>query len=444
MISIANAPKNGLMRQYKASVKVDLSIGDASPADGLTWPQAVAEAQQHNPSLIEAKLFIQQGEKQVDIGDAGFLPTVTANAGINRGQGQQIVNGGVFNTSAGSYQGSLDGTWNIFDGFSTLATRDLNLAAVQNRQAAYDQASSALYLSLGEAFDQLLYDQNNMALQKLLVQRYRADTLYQEQEFKGGLTALWTYEKAQSDEASQVWSFKQAKYSLQSDQAALAILLGRDADAPDLSVAGTLTVTAAPEDFHGDLRRMLQDNPTLRYYRSLVAEDDAALWNAESTRYPSLSASGSWGTSGEENWGPRNREWQGSLNLSYELFAGGGAEAAITQADQALKQAQTTADDELHQWEAALLKAWTAYIGGYERLPSAAMAVRAGADRFATVGALYQSGREEFLDYEQAESIYSGAQSGLLGQLLAAAEAQVAYKNALGMTLEDAAASPAP
>jgi outer membrane protein TolC len=445
VISIQQAPKSGLMRQYRSSTKVDLTIGDASPANGLTWGQVAAEAIQHNPGLAEAKLFVKQGQEQVAIGDAGYLPTITADASINRGQGQQIVDGSVFNTSSGSYAGDLMGTWNLFNGFATNATHEENAATLRSRQAAYDQASSALYLSLGQAFDQLLYDQNNMALQKILVKRYRSDTLYQEQEFKGGLTALWTYEKAQSDEAGQVWSFKQAKYSMMSDQAALAVLLGRQAeDAGDLAVAGALTVTAAPDDYHADLGRMSDENPTMQYYRALAQEEDGAVWLADSTRYPSVTANGSWGTSGQETWGPRNKFWQASLDVSYTLFAGGGMEAAITQADEALEQAKSTVNDEQHQLAADLLKAWTGYIGAYQRLPSAQMAVRAGADRFATVGALYQAGREEFLDYEQAESIYSGSQTGLLGALLSAAEAQVAYKNAVGMTLEEASSSPAP
>jgi outer membrane protein TolC len=445
VISIQDAAKSGLMKQYKPTTVVDLSIGPASPADGLTWPQVVAEALRSNPSLVEAKLFVQQGQEQVKIGDAAFMPTVTANASVNRGQGQQIIDGSVLNTSSGSYSGDLAGSWNIFNGFATMATREENEATVRNRQAAYDQASTALYLSLGNAFDQLLYDQNDMVLLKMLVRRYHADTLYQEQEFKGGLTALWTYEKGQSDEAGEVWSFNQEKYSMMSDQAALAVLLGRPADsAGHLAVAGALTVSAAPDDYHADLARMTQDNPTMRYYRTLAQEGDGALWLAESTRYPSITASGSWGTSGQETWGPKNKLWQGSLNFSYELFAGGGLEAAITQADQALNQAKVTVDDQQHQLEAALLKAWTGYIGDYQRLPTGVMAIRAGADRFATVGALYQAGREEFLDYEQAESIYSGAQTGMLNYLLAAAEAQVAYKNAVGVTLEQSAADPAP
>jgi outer membrane protein TolC len=445
VISIQQASKSGLMRQYRSATKVTFIRVDASPADGLTWSQAAAEALEHNPGLIEAKLLVKQGQEQVAIGDAAYMPTITANGSINRGQGQQIVDGSVLNTSSGSYSGNLMGTWNLFNGFATNATHEENSATVRDRQAAYDQASSALYLSLGEAFDQLLYDQNNMALQKLLVKRYHSDTLYQEQEFRVGLTALWTYEKAQSDEAGQVWSYNESKYSMLSDQAALAVLLGRQTDdSSHLAVAGALTASAAPDDYRADLGRMISDNPTMQYYRALAQVEDGAVWLAESTRYPSVTANGSWGTSGEETWGPRNKFWQASLDVSYTLFAGGGMEAAITQADEALDQAKSTVNDEQDQLEAALLKAWTGYVSAYQRLPSSQMAMRAGADRFATVGALYQAGREEFLDYEQAESIYSGSQTGLLGTLLAAAEAQITYKNALGMTLEQASTSPAP
>lgn len=416
---------------------------------GLTWQQAAAEALQGNPGLIEDRLYLKQGQEQVAIGDAAYYPSINANAGVNRGGGQTALpNGELLNNTPGTYSGGISGTWNLFNGFATMATHEQNVAAVENRQAAYNQASTALYESLGQAFNQLIYDQSNLILLKSLLLRYHADTLYQEQEFKGGLTALWTYEKSQSDEAGVAWQVEQQKLNLQSDRSALAILLGRRADtSADLVVAGALTVSAAPQDYQDDLDTMIKTNPSMAYYLSLEKEAEGALWQAEGTRYPSVGASGSFGESGRETLlidPPQSWSWSAGLNISYQLFAGGGLEAAITQAKQALDQAKITVGDQQHQLTAALLKAWTAYVTDVDRLPSAAMAVRAGVDRFATVGALYQAGREEFLDYEQAESIYSGAQTQQLSNLLSAAQAQVAYRNTVGLLLEDASKSPAP
>ncbi len=443
--AVAGASPDGQMEAYRTAIHLAPVRDPSADAPALNWRQAARMALASNPGLVEARLYVRQGQEQVTIGDAGFWPTLTAGAGINRGHGEQIFQGGVINTTSGSYEGDLTGSWNLFNGFATLATHEQNVAEVRNRQAAYDQASSALYQSLGQAFDQVLYDQAALALEQELVARYRSDTLYQEQEFKGGLTALWTYEKAQSDEAGQIWSYHQQRYALLSDRAALAVLLGRRGDGTDsVSAAGSLTVSAVPDDFRADLNRMVRINPTLAYYRTLAEAADAAVWLADSTRYPSVTATGSYGASGLETWGPRNRLWQASLNVSYELFAGGALEAAITQADLARRQAYVTVDDQKRQLQAALFKAWTALGTAWERLPSAQMAIQAGADRFATVGALYQSGREEFLDYEQAESIYSGSQTAALSALLAAAQAQVSYRGAVGLTLERAADDEAP
>jgi outer membrane protein TolC len=425
------------------------SADELASSVGLTWRQAAAEALENNPGLKEDRLYVKQGQEQVAIGDAGFYPTISAGAGINRGGGQTaLANGVLLEDTPGTYFGSINGSWNLFNGFATLASREQNLAAVESRQDAYNQASTALYQSLGQAFNQLIYDQSNLILLNSLLLRYHADTLYQEQEFKGGLTALWTYEKSQSDEAGVAWQVEQQKYSMESDRSALAVLLGRRADtASDLVVAGALTISAAPQDYHEDLEAMERNNPSMAYYRSLVKEADSALWQAESSRYPTLAASGSFGETGNETFlidPPKSWSWSAGLNINYELFAGGGMEAAIRQSRLALEQAKVGLADQQHQLTAALLKAWTAYLTNVDRLPSAAMAVRAGVDRFATVGALYQAGREAFLDYEQAESIYSGAQTQQLSNLLSAAQAQVDYRSAVGMVLEDASKNPAP
>ncbi len=442
--SVRLAAVNGRMAAYAEAVE-ERGPDPGVPGPGaLDWAAAAEMALRGNPALAAARAAVGQADQQVRIAEAGFLPVVSAAADINRGHGTQYFDGGILNTSSGSYSGELQGSWNLFNGFATLAATAEARDQVASSRAAYDQASSSLYLSLGQAFAQVLYDQEELALLQVLVARYHQDTLYQEQEFKGGLTALWTYEKAQADEAGEVWARNQGRYTLSSDRAALAELLGREGPADGLWAAGDLTVSAAPADDRADLARMLQANPTLAYYAALARQEDAAVWAAESTRYPSIGVSGSWGTSGEETWGPRNKEWQASLNFSYNLFAGGADEAAVTQADLALAAARATVDSQREQLEAAFQRAWVAYVTSFQRLPSAEMSVRAGVDRFATVGALYQAGREEFLDYEQAESIYSGAQTQRLSALLTAVQDQVAYRYAMGVTLERAARYPAP
>ena len=436
------------MRSILLAASLILACGAlrADSADGaLTWGQAAAEALANNPSLKEARLALSQAEQQVTIADAGLYPSLVAEASLDRGSSDLFSGGHTYETPNGTYQGGLQASWNLFNGFATLAARSQAQATVQARQASYDQASSALYEALGQACNQLLYDQNSLVLLQSLADRYHADTLYQEQEFNAGLAALWTYEKTQSDEAGVVWQVSQQKYTLAADQAALAALLGHGPDgAGSIGMAGALTVTSAPEDYRPDLQRMLKSNPTLQGYRDQLALAQGALWQSQSTRYPSLSANGSWGASGGEQWGPDSNQWQAGLSLSYQLFSGGGLEAAITQANLAVEQARVTLADQEHDLQSALLKAWTSYAGAVLRLPSAEMAVKAGVDRFDTVGALYQAGREAYLDYEQAESIYSGAQTQQLSNLLSAAQSQLAYRNAAGITLEEAAKYPAP
>jgi outer membrane protein TolC len=406
------------------------------PAEALTWKAAAAEAAANNPTLASARLAVKQAESGVTLASAGLWPSLNAGAGFSRGGSAPSGDPGLEADHSG-YQGALTGSWNLFNGFGTLAGREESLKNLEGRRAAYGSASAALRQSLRQAFLTLLYAQKNADLLSALGARYHQDTLYQQLVFKSGRTALWTFLKAQSDEAEIQWEIRQNSLNLESDRAALAALLGREpAGSADLSADGSLDASPPPLSDAAAMAGLATTHPAALAAQAQLEAAQAALKASEASRYPSLSASGSYGASGGESWGPGERQWSAGLNLNFNLFSGGAGEAGVSQAKLEIQAGQAGLQSELFQLEASVRKAWANYQAAFERLPVSQMAADAGQERFKTVQKLYEAGRTAFLDYEQAESIYSQAQQQLLSAKLGALQAQIQFEFALGLGLE--------
>jgi adhesin transport system outer membrane protein len=422
--------------------------GTAAVPGALTWSQVLQEALHSNPGLASARLAVKQASEGVTIANAGNFPALNASAAFNRSGTQALAALPASDLAQGqvaigsSYSGGLQATWNIFNGFGVYFGKAHAEQLLAQAQAAYDTASATLLLNLRTGFNQLLYDQANVGLLKEISERYHKDTLYEQLEFQSGQTARWTFLKSQSDEASFNWSLEQNDLNLRSDQSNLASAMGRDPSAAaSLVVTGTFASVSPPADDSADWAMMLKSHPALVMQRAVVAANEANLGQMYSTLYPSLTAQGSTDWSGGDTWGPSSFQAVGSLNLSFNLFNGGGNLAAIHQAQALVDASRQDLQTLEYQLKAGLDKAWAAYKADFDRLPTTLMATKAGEERFKTVGVLYTAGMDQYLDYEQAEQIYTSAQQQELSDRLAAAQSQVTYQNALGAGLESVQAS---
>ena len=418
----------------------------AAAAGALTWDQAARSALQHSPALAGAKQAVAAAEQGVALADADLMPSVDAVAGVNRSQSTALNSlsgpAGAASLSSG-YSGGLQASWSLFSGFGGLYGRARARQQLAGAKAQYAASSANLLLGLRQAFNQLLYDQKNSALLQAIADRYHQDTRYQQLEFQSGQTARWTFLKSQSDEAQVKWDLEQSKLNAQADRANLAALLGQDpAQASELAVAGELAAVAPPADDSADWAKV-QSGPAVQQQQAALAADDAALGVSDASLYPSLNASGFYTYSGGDSWGPDKRVLGGSLNLDFNLFGGGANLAAIRQARATLEADRRALENLLLTQRSGLRKAWASYLTAYDSVPVAQLASAAGEERFKTVGALYSAGRAAYLDYEQAESIYTQSQQSELSARLSAAQAQAQYQNTLGLGLEDALATAA-
>jgi outer membrane protein TolC len=429
-------------------------------AETLTWDQARAEALQANPALSASQHSRQAADAALSVSDASFWPQLSLNGGLSRrgSQGLSSDDSGsrVVGTPLGlgygqgqeadssSYSLGLAATYTLFDGFGDFYARQQSAHSLEGKQAAYRQASYGLRSSLRQAFNQVLYDQQNIKMLNEIMTLLVQETRYLNLEYQSGQQPRWAYLQAKSDEEQTRWQLNQAMLSQASDRRNLADLLGRTEDSGDsLAVSGELKPPAPPSDFSLDLER-LNGHPDLLAQQAAADAAESAYMASVASRYPTLSANagytysgGTSTTAGVGAWPPNQSLWTVGLTASYNLFAGGGQEAAISQAEQAWKSQQDTLRDEKASLRTALQQAWTSYRSAFDRMPVQDLAMQVGQQRFETVNRLFEAGQAQYLDFEQAETNLIQSQENQLSAVLSAAQASVAYQKALGLGFED-------
>ncbi len=428
-----------------------LLLASACTARVLTWGAAVGEALAKNPGLVSARASWQAAEAAVGVAEGGFWPQLSLDGSLGRSgtralgpSGSELIGtplglgyGLGSESETGSYQLGLSGSWNLFNWVATMGARQQAIDQAEAKRAAYLQASEGLRYSLRQAFDQVLYDQQEIALLKQIAGLLHQETGYLQLEYQSGQQPRWTYLQAQSSEAQNQWQLQQAGLNLGADAASLSALLGGAGDEGDsLEARGDLSAPGPPADLAGAMK-LLEQSPDLEAQRAAARASQAAFQASLASRYPSLNATAGYQYSDGGAWPPSQNLWTVGLSASYDLFAGGGQEAAIREARLNWEAGQAALEDTLHSLQAALSQAWAGYRSATLRLPVEALAVKVGRERFETVNRLFEAGQAQYLDFEQAENNLIQSEEQQLSALLSAAQSFAGYEKALGLGLEN-------
>ena len=126
-----------------------LQAQSSVPPDTLRLEPAVQRALQENPQARIARGEVDIAENNVSVGNAGFLPTVTGQAGYTEtisNSEQTFLTGETQNTTGATTtrtNAGADLRWTVFDGLRPFATYD-RLGAERDRQAAATEEQLAI------------------------------------------------------------------------------------------------------------------------------------------------------------------------------------------------------------------------------------------------------------------------------------------------------------
>jgi outer membrane protein TolC len=422
----------------------------AGPASGAyDWPASMKAALEGNFNLQALRQQYEAARQVESIRRSAYWPTLTASAYSTR-WGKQFYAASGPSQSLGfskllgpeldwtDYDFGLQAGERLFSGFQDWGAAEVASDQSLQRQAAYDQASMSLRLSLRQNFNQLLYGQANRDLLKKIKARLSRHAAYLHIRYMAGQEARWAWLQAKADEKQVEWNLDQNELALSGQQASFVALMGLELP-PQVPVTVTGDLEAPKPPSFEEAKPLLSAHPALRQQKAVVAANRAQLWTDQSSRWPMLSADASFFYRGESTsaWPPKDTLWSLGLNASYNLFAGGGEEAAIRETAANLMASQDSLSDQELSLGYQLYQAWTNYQATWERLPVNQLELDAANDQLRTTENLYQAGRKSFFEFEQAQSNLTSRLQAQLSGRLDLVQALAAYEKGLGLTLED-------
>ena len=276
----------------------------AQPApDTLRLDAAVQRALQNNQQAQIARREVDIAENNVSVGNAGFLPTLTGQAGYSEtvaSSDQTFLGGQTQNTDGAKTTQSnagVDLRWTVFDGLQPFATYD-RLGAERDRQAAATtEELEALAADVIEGYYDVARRQQQLAVlrEAVSVSRERLRIVELQQEL--GSASDLEVRQARVDLNADSAQVLRQQTELVNAKSRLNRLLGRSGDA-SVRYAVTSSIAVDTSLGYGSLQETaLRQSPALTQAREALQAAQAAKRETRADLFPSLDVTAGYGYS---------------------------------------------------------------------------------------------------------------------------------------------------
>jgi NodT family efflux transporter outer membrane factor (OMF) lipoprotein len=297
-------PALDIPQAYEHGVKNPVLAEAAVPS--LDWwrgfrskelTELIEEARNSNLDIAAAVAQIEQADAQSRVAGAPLLPNVAANGSATHSRSSQTLGSG-FSTGGGSEHddltASLTASYEIdFWGKNRSALRAAEENAVASR---YNREVVGLttVVATANAYFQVLAAQDRLRIARENVASARRILDLIHQQFSAGTASDLNVAQQESLLNSLRASVPPLVQSLQQNQAALALLIGR----PPGHVAirgGSMRGIATPRVTPGLPSELIAQRPDIRQAEANLAAADANVYNARAQMLPSITLTGEGG-----------------------------------------------------------------------------------------------------------------------------------------------------
>jgi outer membrane protein len=409
--------EQGLNRQLSSLPDTKYSL---DPAKAYTLAELVDLAEQHNP---ETRLAWQQAKARaatLGIARGALYPTLAAIALANTSRVQVLLNSEFFRQTYGSVSPELHVEYLIFDFGGRGGAIDAAKANLLAANLAFNDTHLKIIFQVTSAYYRLLSAIGQRDAADASLKNAQAVEEDAQDRLDNGLAT-------KPDVLEATASTAQAQYDLQSVIGAeeiahgdLATALGlppqtayKVQDVNELKMPGELS-----ESIDVAIDRAFEQRPDLKAQLAQLRAANAAIKQAKSRYYPTLSISGNGGLTrvyGQQGQLPPgyvgSEIWDVNLGLTWTLFDGGRREHEVAQAK--AEKAATLAEinslrDQISD------EVWTAYsnVRTAQRQQQAAAALLTSADQsYAAARESYGYGVRNLLDVVSAQKTLAQART---------------------------------
>ena len=286
------------------------------------------EGLENNYSIKIQKNKQSVSDNNATIGNAGFLPSVSASAKYSgnaqdtetqlRDTREIVEENGIFNQTVNA---GLNLNWTIFEGFNVISTyrklQELKSQGELNTRLAFENLIADLTAEYYNYIQQMIRLKNLKYAMELSKERLRIV----EQRYNLGNFSGLDYQQAKVDFNSDSSSFMKQQEKLKSSAIVLNELLAKEDLNNPIAVADTAIVVEKFLDFNDMMNSMMADNATLLYARSQSSVSELEYKITSSQSYPYLRLNAGYGyTNNKYNKG--TNYYRGTLGADFGLTLG--------------------------------------------------------------------------------------------------------------------------
>ncbi len=394
----------------------------------LTWQDCVRQALSQNPDLISARESLNQSLAQKKIAQSDLLPQVSASATSTRARSTS-------GTEDDTYTYGLNGEQLLFDGMKTIySSRQAGLQAEAAR-FEYDVASSNVYLSLRQAFVELLRAEDLVRLTEEISARRKQNVDMVQLRYEAGREHKGALLTAQANLAQAQYEVKEAQRTLELARRNLLKELGRESF-DQIKVKGELKLDSAVQT-EPDLFLLAETTPFLQ---KLISRKDASLQGLKAAKadfWPAVYASGSYGKTNSQ-WPPRDESWSTGIRVSLPLFEGAGRIQEVKKTRAAYNQADAEARSGRDSVIVTLAETWIDLMNAGDKVDVRRKFLAASEERSKIAQAQYSNGLISFDDWTIIEDGLVSDKKDFLNARADALKKEAFWLQAKGVTLENA------
>lgn len=412
-------------------VVLSATLADSAAAEALSWTDAVKRTEQENPEILAAQENLRASEAKKTAAYGAFLPTVRASVGYETTERSGTAT--VPATTGTGWTAGLNGSLNLFSGFSDEAKIKQAEADRKSTEAALKSARAKISSDLKGAFEAVAYAREYSKLSLQILKR-REENLRLVQlryesgrENKGSVLLSEAYlEQARFDDL-------QARNAIRTSSVQLSKVLALDGDGTKaIEVVGNVPVSTPPVK-EPDFTTLVALTPEYVQAVQQSASLNEARRIARASFFPTLDLSTSISKRGEEFFpnGADTRTFGVTLNIP--LFAGGRDYNTYQASVAAASAANYTRDNSIREIKRKLEAAWADYNESVSKLKADESFRKAAIVRSDVARAKYNNGLLSFEDWDIIENDLITRQKTVLQTRRDRTTAEAAWEQAQGI-----------
>jgi len=414
----------------------------------LETAQEIALAE--NPSLAAAAERVEQARQRIEQARALYYPSVDAGGAAVSGRmsaadaaSQSMILGGAdIDRSSERYQVTLGASWLLFDGFSRKFNNLIAESGQQETEQARRDGMRLLLQSVAESYygaQLALYNKAIAEADFSFNSKQAAEARVSMNAGAGSLSAVLNFQ-VQMNNASTEILLAERDYDLA--LYGLAVLLGRESGRmPERLRLERVEMVEESEFVSLSTDQLLQaaanNRPDLLRQEFSVQRAESAVGSNKARFYPQLSLNGSVDGNRLDDMGFEEDDFGStvSVNLSYNLFRGGGDRAKVAEAKALQREAVRTLEQQKNIVQSEVRRAITRLEQARAQLKLQRASVKLVEQSRDLVEEGYKAGQESLARLNEVQRDLVRTQSRLAQSLISLYTNRQLLKTATGESL---------